>query len=110
MTCMSSSLSLLSLVGHTLQVRHKQDWDRGFTLLLPQAAVLPRSDIDGDVVKPTLSFVIQNCQISYYQKHGAWKNFHSTPHFIYNLSTQKRGCQVWQGCPKDCAQLAQMGV
>ena len=44
-------------------------------------------------------------------KHGAWKkNFHSTPLFICNLSIQKRGCQVWQGCPKDSAQLAQTGV
>ena len=25
-------------------------------------------------------------------------------------STQKRGCQVWQGCPKDSVQLAQTGV
>ena len=24
----------------------------------------------------------------------------STPHSICNLSIQKRGCQVWQGCPK----------
>ena len=29
------------LQGHPLQVRHKQDWGRGFILLLPQAAVLP---------------------------------------------------------------------
>ena len=28
------------------------------------------------------------------QKHGAQKYFHNTPHSIYNLSTQKRGCQV----------------
>ena len=47
---------------------------------------------------------------SWAQKHGAWKNFHNTPHSIYNLSTQKCGCQVWQGCPKDSAQLAQMDV
>ena len=33
-----------------------------------------------------------------------------TPFSICNLSIQKRGCQVWQGCPKDSAQLAQMGV
>ena len=25
---------------------------------------------------------------------------------ICDLSIQKRGCQVWQGCPKDFAQLA----
>ena len=44
------------------------------------------------------------------QKHGAWKYFHSTPFSISDLSIQKRGCQVWQGCPKDSMQLAQMGV
>ena len=32
------------------------------------------------------------------------------PRSIYGLSTQKRGCQVRQGCPKDSAQLAQTGV
>ena len=26
------------------------------------------------------------------------------------MSIQKRGCQVWQGCPKDSAQLTQTGV
>ena len=35
---------------------------------------------------------------------------HNTPHFIYGLSTQKRGCNVGQGCLKDSPQLAQMGV
>ena len=30
-------------------------------------------------------------------KHGAWKNFRSPSHSIYDLSTQKRGCQVRQG-------------
>ena len=44
------------------------------------------------------------------QKHGAWKHFHSTPRSICDLSIQKRGCQVWQGCRKDSAQLAQTGV
>ena len=44
------------------------------------------------------------------QKHGAWKHFHNTPRTICGLSIQKRGCQVWQGCPKDSAQLAQTGV
>ena len=44
------------------------------------------------------------------QKHGAWKHFHNTPFSICNLSIQKRGCQVWQGCPKDSTQLAQTGV
>ena len=44
------------------------------------------------------------------QKHGAWKHFHSTPFSICDLSIQKRGCQVWQSCPRDSAQLAQTGV
>ena len=43
------------------------------------------------------------------QKHGAWKHFHSTPRSICGLSIQRRGCQVWQGCPKDSMQLAQTG-
>ena len=43
-------------------------------------------------------------------KHEAWKHFHSTSFSISNLSIQKRGCQVWQGCPRDSAQLAQTGV
>ena len=44
------------------------------------------------------------------QKHGAWKHFHSTPFSICDLSIQKRGCQIWQGCSKDSAQLTQTGV
>ena len=44
------------------------------------------------------------------QKHGAWKHFHSIPRSICDLSIQKRGCQDWQGCPRDSAHLAQMGV
>ena len=44
------------------------------------------------------------------QKHGVWKHFHSTPFSICDLSIQRRGCQVWQGCSKDSAQLAQTGV
>ena len=44
------------------------------------------------------------------QKYGAWKHFHNTLFFICDLSIQKRRFQVWQGCPKDSAQLAQTGV
>ena len=51
--------------GHPLQVRHEQDWGRGFILLLPQSTVLPGSDAGSDVVKPASSFVIQNRQTSY---------------------------------------------
>ena len=41
------------------------------------------------------------------QKYGVWKHFHSTPRSICDLSIQRRGCQVWQGCPRDSAHLAQ---
>ena len=44
------------------------------------------------------------------QKHGAWKHFHSIPCSICDLSIKKRGCQVWQGCTKDSAQLGKTGV
>ena len=47
------------LEGHPLQVTHKQDWGRGFILLLPQTTVLPRSDAGSDVVKPASGFVIK---------------------------------------------------
>ena len=53
-----------SFEGHPLQVRHKQDWGRGFILLLPQTAILPESDAGNDVIKPASSFVIQNRQTS----------------------------------------------
>ena len=39
-----------SFEGHPLQARHKQDWGRGFILLLPQTAALPGSDADSDVI------------------------------------------------------------
>ena len=39
-----------------------------------------------------------------------WPYNIDTPFSICDLSIQKRGCQVWQGCPKDSAQLAQTGV
>ena len=44
------------------------------------------------------------------KKHGAWKHFHNTLFSICDLSIQMRGCQVWQDCPRDSAQLAQTGV
>ena len=55
---------LRRLKRYPLQVRHKQDWGRGFMLLLPQAAVLPESDAGSDVIKPESGFVIQNRQTS----------------------------------------------
>ena len=58
----SSSSSSSSFEGHPLQARHKQDWGRGFILLLPQTAALPGSDAGSDVIKPASSFVIQNRQ------------------------------------------------
>ena len=53
-----------SFEGYPLQARHKQNWGRGFILLLPQTAALPESDAGSDVIKPASSFVIQNCQTS----------------------------------------------
>ena len=38
------------LKRYPLQVRHKQDWGRGFILLLPQTAALPGSDAGSDVI------------------------------------------------------------
>ena len=58
----SESSSSSSFEGHPLQARHKQNWGRGFILLLPQTAVLPGSDAGSDVIKPASSFVIQNRQ------------------------------------------------
>ena len=54
--------SLSSFEGYPLQVRHKQDWGRGFILLLPQTAALPESDAGSGVIQPASSFVIQNGQ------------------------------------------------
>ena len=53
-----------SFEGYPLQARHKQDWGRGFILLLPQTAALPGSNAGSDVIKPASSFVIQNRQTS----------------------------------------------
>ena len=44
------------LKGHPLQVRHKQDWRRGFIFLPSQASVLSGSDASSDVVKSALIF------------------------------------------------------
>ena len=52
------------LKRYPLQARHKQNWGRGFILLLPQTAALPESDAGSDVIKPASSFVIQNRQTS----------------------------------------------
>ena len=60
----SSSSSSSSFEGHPLQARHKQDWGRGFILLLLQTAALPGSDAGSDVIKPASSIVIQNRQTS----------------------------------------------
>ena len=47
------------LTGHPLRVSRKQNWGRGFMLLLLLAVVLPRSDAGSDVVEPALSFIIK---------------------------------------------------
>ena len=53
-----------SFEGYPLQARHKQNWGRGFILLLPQTAALPGSDAGSGVINPASSFVIQNRQTS----------------------------------------------
>ena len=45
----------LSFKGYPLQVRHKQDWGRGFILLISQTAALPESDAGSGVVKHQVS-------------------------------------------------------
>ena len=57
-------MSSLSFEKYSLQVRHKQDWGRGFILLLPQTAALPESDASSGVIKPASRFFIQNRQTS----------------------------------------------
>ena len=52
------------LEKYPLQVRRKQNWGRGFILLLPQTATLSESDAGSGVIKPASSFVIQNRQTS----------------------------------------------
>ena len=49
---------LRRLERYPLQVRHKQDWGRGFILLLPHTAALPESDAGSNVIKPASSFII----------------------------------------------------
>ena len=47
-----------SFERYPLQIRHKQDWGRGFILLLPQTAELPESVAGSGIIKPASSFVI----------------------------------------------------
>ena len=53
-------LSSSSFDKYPLQVRHRQDWGRGFIILLPQNAALPESDAGSGVIKPASSFVIKS--------------------------------------------------
>ena len=59
---LKASSSSSSFEGYPLQARHKQNWGRGFILLLPQTVTLAGSDAGSDVIKPASSFVIQNRQ------------------------------------------------
>ena len=49
---------IVIIEGYPLEIRHKQDWGRGFIFLLAQAAALPESDADSGVTKLASSFVI----------------------------------------------------
>ena len=54
----------LSFEGHPLRSDTSITGARGFIFLLLQTAELPESDAGSGVIKPALSFVIQNCQTS----------------------------------------------
>ena len=169
-----SSSSSSSFEGHPLQVRHKQDWGRGFIFYYPillhcmnqmlavvllsqhrvssSKTVRPRAPCGarciGHAVRHGLRFAqrrrtrnsvkerdpicawtngIARRRLSLIQaargkpiptgltpvrgrKAGSLKHFYSTPRSICDLSIQKRGCQIWQGCPRDSAHLAQTGI
>ena len=94
-----TSLSL-SFEGYPLQVRHKQDWGRGFIPLLPQTAALPESDAGSDVIKPASNFVIQNRQTScsmwcpmYKARFSTWSAVCSgTPHSQFGEGSRPHLC------------------
>ena len=44
------------LEGHPLRISNKQDWGRGFILLLPQAAVLPDQVLETIVLSQHVGF------------------------------------------------------
>ena len=57
---------LCNIKGHSLLFRHRQNWVRGFILLLPQAALLPGSDAGSDGVEQASGFVNKNRFASQY--------------------------------------------
>ena len=46
----------------------EKDGDRGFILLPPQPAMLPRPDAGSNGVESASCFFIQNCQIHYFSR------------------------------------------
>ena len=48
--------------SHRFQARHKQNWGRGFILLLPQTAALPESDAGSGVIKNQINCKNKHCQ------------------------------------------------
>ena len=51
-----TSLLSLSFEGYPPQARHKQDWGRGFILLLPKTAAMPGSDAGQHRVSSSKTF------------------------------------------------------
>ena len=96
----NEDFSSSSFEGYPLRARHKQDWGRGFILLLPQTAALPESDAGSDVIKPALSFVIQNHQTScsmwcsmYRHTIGTWSTVCSeAPHSQFGEGARPHLC------------------
>ena len=109
-TVLSSSSSF---EGYPLQVRYKQDWGRGFILLLPQTAALAESDAGSDVIKPASSFVIQNRQTSCSMGARCMGHVVSTwsavcseaPHSQFNEGTRPHLCMDEWNCPTPVRKL-----
>ena len=64
------------MVKHPRRVRRRQHWDE-VSLLLFQAAVLPRSDAGSDGVEPASHDIIQN--------HPTAKDLYSKDKFLYTF-------------------------
>ena len=103
------------LEKYLLQVRHKQDWGRGFILLLPQAAVLPGSDAGSDVVNQ--HWVLSSKTVRPCAPCGAWCIGHpvgtwftvcsEVPHSQFGEGARPHQCMdKWNHPTPVCKQLS----
>ena len=84
---MKSSSSSSSFEEYPLQVRHKQDWGRGFIFLLPQTAALPKSDasrprvfVTGTGARPVGIGLLQAAWVKLNRLRTGIGQFHSSMH------------------------------